>query len=218
MSKIVVYTAIFGSIKDSLHTVAIPGDVTLHAYVEQVQEPTKHASGWTLMPAYWKHPNPRLRARRHKLLSHELYPDHEYSLWLDGCLTPVCDPGYLIEHYLFDHDICLFDHCQRSCLYEEADACLKLKKDHPELIRRLVDRYRQEGYPPDRGLAETTAVLRRHSPKIRRLNELWWKELRANSIRDQLSFNYVAWKLGINYQAFEGTRTNNPHFEWRPHR
>ena len=45
-------------------------------------------------------------------------------------------------------------------------------------------------------------ILRRHTDAIRRLNEAWWNEIVRGSRRDQLSFNYVAWKLGLSYATF----------------
>ena len=178
----------------------------------------RRQDGWQVRPAVWLHKNPRLRARRHKLLPHQLFPKADYSLWMDGCLQLLEDPRNLVEKYLRYHDICLFDHMQRNCIYQEAEACRRLRKDNAEVLRKLVLRYRAEGYPEHRGLAETTAVLRRHSEDVRKLNEEWWEELRNHSIRDQMSFDYVMWKLGMEYMTFEGTRTNSPHFKWTPHR
>jgi hypothetical protein len=45
-------------------------------------------------------------------------------------------------------------------------------------------------------------ILRRHTDAIRHLNEAWWNEIVRGSRRDQLSFNYVAWKLGLRYATF----------------
>lgn len=218
--KLIVYTAIFGGIKDKLRPpVNIPDDVELHAYVDMTGDPVKHSSGWECRAPVWEHPtNPRLRARRHKLMSHELYPDADATLWVDGCLTPVENPHSLVEKYLSSHDICLFQHMQRNCIYQEAEACVRLAKDSSNVLRGLVKRYKAEKYPYNNGLAETTAVLRRHTDAVKRFNEEWWHELKNNSIRDQMSFNYVAWRQGIEYSRFLGNRCQCPHFVWNPHR
>jgi hypothetical protein len=216
--KLVIYTAIFGDIKDSLHEPQVPPEIPCHAYIEGITEPEER-NGWLCMPAVWEHAtNPRLRARRHKLLVHQLYPDVQYSLWVDGCLTPKTDPYELIEQYLGRTDITLFRHMQRNCLYKELEACLALRKDAPSIMRAQVNRYRKDGYPYNAGLGETTALLRRHTDAIKEFNEAWWRELRHNSVRDQLSFNYLAWKLGLEYNTFEGNRCKCPHFDWRAHR
>lgn len=221
--KLVVYTAIFGQIRDRLRTIqGAPGDgsVAYHAYVDDVSEPTSHPTGWELRPAVWEHAtNPRLRARRHKLLSHQLYPEAEYTLWVDGCLTPIQDPNELISLYFKGpQHIFLFRHMQRNCVYQEGEACLRLRKDAPAVLRAVTAKYKQEGYPHNNGLAETTAVLRKHTDEVKKFNESWWDELRSGSIRDQMSFDYVMWRLEMSYGKLRGVRTQCPHFEWRPHR
>lgn len=221
--KLVVYTAIFGSIHDQLREIkGAPdnGSVGYHAYVDGVTEPTPHHTGWELRPAVWEHAtNPRLRARRHKLLSHQLYPEMEYTLWVDGCLTPIQNPWDLVELYFKrPQHLFLFRHMQRNCVYQECEACIRLRKDAPAILRAVSSRYKQEGYPHNNGLAETTAVLRKHTDEVKKFNEAWWEELRANSVRDQISFDYMMWKLGMEYGKLQGVRTECPHFKWRPHR
>jgi len=214
----VIYTAIFGSIKDSLHQPQnISPQTVVHAYMDVTQE-TNH-NGWKVLPPIWEHAtNPRLRARRHKILVHHLYPEAKYSLWVDGCLTPWTDVEQLAAKYLQDTDICLFRHMERNCVYQELEACLRMKKDDPTTMRAQIHGYRSEQYPYNNGLAETTAVLRRHTDKMQELNERWWKEVREKSIRDQLSFDYLCWSMGIRYAVFQGNRCRSPHFQWRPHR
>ena len=169
--QITTYTAVFGQIGDKLQQPQqVPDDIPCVAYVDTKQPYEKN--GWQCLPPVWEHKtNPRLRARRHKLLPHQLFPEAEYTLWVDGCLTPWGDPRDLVKKYLKNHDICLFRHMERHCVYQELEACLKLRKDHPQVMRAQVDRYRREGYPYNNGLAETTAVLRRHTPELNQFNE-----------------------------------------------
>jgi hypothetical protein len=147
-----------------------------------------------------------------------VFPDAEYSIWIDGCLQLMnTAPDDLISKYLKDNDICVFRHKFRNCVYEELRACILQEKDDPDIMIRQVKRYHQEGYPRYNELAETTAVIRRHTKKVIEFNNTWWKEINAGSLRDQLSFNYVAWKLGIKYATFSGTCSNNPYFKWFRH-
>ena len=50
--------------------------------------------------------------------------------------------------------------------------------------------------------------------------EAWWHIVKTESKRDQLSFNYVAWKLGFkDYTFIDGhVRTGNPWFYTISHR
>lgn len=215
--KLVVYTAIFGQIRDKLYPPQNAAeDVPYVAYMDAEELP--EVGGWEIRRPVWHLPDARRKARKHKLLSHRLHPEADYTLWVDGCLTPVVDPWDLVDRYLRNTDLCVFRHAQRKCLYQEVEACVRLRKDDPRIMRAQVAKYRREGYPYHNGLAETTAVLRRHSEKIRRLNEAWWAELAANSLRDQLSLDYVCWKHGIRYSVFSGLRYRSPYFHWRAHR
>ena len=219
MSLLITYTAVFGNIGDTLHPPKNQSEGS--RFVAFVDDPSKHQgelNGWELRGPQWEQRDKRKQARRHKCMAHELFPDAKITLWVDGCLTPtqsVVDmAGYLLNGY----DLCTFEHQERNCVYQEVEACIRLKKDAPDLIRSQVARYRAEGYPYHNGLAETTAVLRRHTPQVQKFNELWWEEICNNCVRDQISFDYVCWRLGVAYSHLEGTRTSSPHFIWRPHR
>ena len=215
--QLIVYTAIFGQIGDKLRPPQnTSSDVAYIAYLDVEEVP--EVEGWEVRRPAWHHPDARRKARKHKLLSHRLYPEADYTLWLDGCFTPVVDPWELVDRYLQDSDLCVFRHAQRKCVYQEVEACVRLRKDDPRVMRAQISRYRREGYPYHNGLAETGALLRRHTEKIREFNEAWWRELSQNSLRDQLSFDYVCWRHRIRYSVFDGDRHHTPYFHWRPHR
>ena len=93
-------------------------------------------------------------------------------------------------------------------------ACTGQHKDDPDIMRKQVDRYMQAGYPEHHGLVETTVLLRWHTPRVAEFNAAWWTELTNGSLRDQLSFNYVAWKQRMAYAASAalGTRRHPKHF------
>ena len=65
-----------------------------------------------------------------------------------------------------------------------------------------MQRYASEGFPRGAGLAEACVILRRHTAAVEAFGEAWWHEIRTGSHRDQLSFDYVAWKLGMRYATF----------------
>jgi len=218
MSSFTVYTAILGSIGDQLHPPVKAAGVDYVAFVEPALAEQKELQGWQLRPARWPRPDRRRQARQHKCLAHELFPLATYTLWVDGCLTPRQDLQQMVSRLLNVADLAMFEHMERNCAYQEVEACLRLRKDDPQLMRDQLADYRRQGYPHNNGLAETTAVLRRHTARISEFNQAWWEEIRAKSVRDQLSVDYVCWKLGLRYSHLEGTRVSSPHFKWRPHR
>lgn len=217
--KFALYTAICGANGDQLRpAINQPSGLRMVAFVDNIRPGETHREGWELREPNWPQKNRRRQARQHKCLPHLLFPEATHSLWIDGCYQPTQNVLTLVDHFLGENDLCTFEHCERNCIYQEVEACIRGKKDDPAVMRAQVARYREEQYPYNNGLAETTAVLRRHTPIMQQLNEMWWHEISTGSQRDQLSLDYVCWRLHVKYAQFEGYRPNNPHFKWRPHK
>lgn len=215
---LIAYTAIFGDTEDELQQLpSFDEGVECHAFLGGVTTPRIDKTGWVLQPPVFFHPDNRRRARMHKVLAHQLFPDASRTLWLDGCLTPRIDPALLAKTYVKRHDFCTFRHGDRNCIYREAEACIQLEKDFPQVICAQMDRYRAAGFPRNCGLAETTALLRKHNTRTARFNEHWWSELSQGSVRDQLSFDYVMWSLEMSYNKFPGRPWNSGFFSWISH-
>ena len=149
--------------------------------------------------------------RRFKILSHKWFPDAEYTLYHDANMRIRTTD---VLGWLDKHDMALCVHPNYDCLYEGAEACIEAEKGDPDEIRAQVARYRAEGYPEHAGLAGATVILRRQTEAMQRLNEAWWWEVAGESMRDQVSFNYVCWKLGIGYDVIPGHLYKNDAFEW----
>lgn len=215
----VIYTAIFGKIDRLQELDPWPG----WDYVCFTDREGFEGRGWEIRPPGNGGRVPRVglgrrMARFHKVSPHELFPGAQITLWVDGCLAPRVNPESIAHNHLARHDLATFKHGERSCLYQELQACIRLKKDVPGKMQEQVGRYRREGYPPGRGLAETTAVLSRLTPPVIELYGAWWHEIVNGSVRDQLSLDYCCWKLGLEYDHLKGSRTKSPYFRWRPHR
>jgi hypothetical protein len=148
--------------------------------------------------------DPHRAARFHKINAHLVLPASEYSLWIDASIGIACPFPIprLADLFLGDCDLCVFRHHARRSVYEEAEVCAAYGLDRPDIIDAQIARYRMEGLSATTGLIEAPVLLRRHTPAIRAMNEAWWAEIVGGSRRDQLSFNYVAWKLGLRYELF----------------
>ena len=56
-------------------------------------------------------------------------------------------------------------------------------------------------------------LIRRHNESdVIETMELWWEELKYNSKRDQLSFNYSAWKTNLKFNYIDGDIRDNKYF------
>jgi hypothetical protein len=198
--RYVVYTAISAGY-DALQPQSVQKNVAHVAFVEDAFPPTPP---WTLrsIPEAAYHADPCRSAKFLKILSHRLFPTAEYSIWVDGSL---CLGTYsffdVIRRYLARADLAAFRHPARSCLYEEAKEVMRRRLDDAALVLRQVERYRLEGFPKRAGLVQAGVIIRRQTPAIAAFNEAWWQEIQAGSRRDQISFPYVARKLGLRFTS-----------------
>ena len=91
-------------------------------------------------------------------------------------------------------------------------------KDNPNIVKNQVEKYNDDGYPQNNGLIFGGIILRRHNKQdCIDTMENWWTEIKHNSRRDQLSFNYVAWKQNLKFNYIDGDIRNNEFFSITKH-
>lgn len=131
-----------------------------------------------------------------KINPHLLLSDYDVSIWVDGNVTIKSDLNEFISKFIqSDCSIYVPKHPSRNCIYAESKAVISMNKDVKENVEPQIERYREEGLPKDYGLLQSNIMLRKHNEKdCIRFMEQWFEELKNGSHRDQLSFNYVAWK------------------------
>ena len=190
--SLAIYTAVFNGY-DRVRKPEIECPCDYYLFTEEPGEPNV----WKPIRAEQIDDDPRRSARRYKALSHIIIPHCDRSLWVDGEVKLLGDTLKWVDECLDGYDMTVKIHDERDCAYKEAEFCASHKFDHPELIAEQMARYSAEGYPTDNGLAWTNVLMRRHNEKVAEFNELWMREILAGSRRDQLSFNYCAWKTGV---------------------
>ena len=161
--------------------------------------------------------SPRRTARYHKVLSHLFFPDAQYTVWMDGTMTLKAPIKEIIDSFPKEAQIITSPHQERDCLYGEAKVCMDLDLDNPAIIEKQVKQYKKEGYPEHAGLAETKIVIRKNTPQVEQFNKEWFYQLFTGSKRDQISFNYVAWKVGIEVYYFKESVRKSKLFGFQKH-
>lgn len=206
LKAVTVYTANFGN----YDTVTAP--MTQYPYIEYLlyTDSANDLVGWKQIVCHSTLSAVR-EARKRKVLSH-IYTSTEYSIWHDGNIRLLVNPGALCD-MLGDTDLLVFTHPYRDCVYEEAKACIELGKDGIETLARQTQQYRARGFPAHNGLCETSILVRRHSEMITRFNERWWAEIETGSHRDQVSFDYVIWEMGLRIKVLGGSIKQSPYLE-----
>lgn len=185
---------------------------------------------WEYRPAYITGEAAR-DARIPKILPHLMLPaDAEYSIYHDGNFQLRIDPHAVIRDLLDCAQWAAHKHPCRDCVYDEAEIVLRdcplVNKD---AVMRQITQYREADFPAHAGLWANGFLVRRHTPEVAELNELWWTLFKAGSERDQLSFPVARHRLNVpvntiqadvwgspytrhNWHAAWKTRDDNPDF------
>ena len=79
--------------------------------------------------------SPKKLSRIYKILPHIYLPEYDHSLYIDGNFKIIGDVEEYINQYSNNASMLCFKHPQRTCIYDEAEICIKLKKDSPDQIR-----------------------------------------------------------------------------------
>lgn len=217
-AKIVVYTTILGPYDGLLPQPKYEG-IDYVCFTDQ----KFRSKTWNIVPLKAKDLSPARTSRHPKIAPHLYLKDYDYSIYIDGNILLVRNPIPLLKKVISNAPMGIFDHNQcsdaRDCVYKEHQAIVDLYhesgvlKDNFEVMENHMKRYRDQGYPENNGLIAATIMLRNHHhPEVIKTMETWWEEFSNGSKRDQLSFNYAAWKNNFLPFIINGDVRNNPYF------
>lgn len=209
--SLVIYTVITGG-KDALSEDMNTKGARAVCFTDN---PDLKSEKWeiVLIPSLYK--DVRRDSRTVKMLPHIYFPEATYSLYCDGNIICKIPLQRLIDEWLEETDIAVFKHHTRDCLFDEAQECIRLELDSREAIEGHILRY--EGFPKHKGLYQCGVILRKHTERIRRLNERWFAEYNVGAKRDQISFPYVLEKEGISINAIDSYAHLHWYFEYISH-
>ena len=176
------------------------------------------AGGWELRIIPRVHGESVMEGKRFKCLPHRRLPNYDYSIWMDANIRMTAPPLFFLQ-FLRSADIALMPHPDRRCAYREAKICRDYRLDKLSRIKAQEARYRRAGFPERWGLWDCSFIVRRHTPEVNVLGELWYEEIRKGSARDQISFPFVCWKMGIRVANLPFRRgRKNKYVRHRRHR
>lgn len=222
--RIAIYTSIFGEY-DTLSSDQYQMDGV--DYICFTDSDVK-SDIWTVVNSTPIYDDSNRNAKKYKILPHRYLDEYDWSIWIDGNIKVISDIRPLCcgaPYKVYDH-MQVFD--KRNCIYDEANTILNFGqnnfnrrpergilnwKDDPNVIMEQMNRYKSEGYPQNNGLATNPIIVRNHhNSNVVNTMESWWGEIKNNSKRDQLSFNYIAWKTSFDFVYLEGDSRNNQYF------
>lgn len=195
--RIAVYTALFGDYDEIKEIKKTNRQCDYFIFTDQI---IPDNSGWKKrefeFPDEIKNDN-TLKNRYLKTHPHLLFPDYEYSIYLDSVFVIRLDIMRLMGRMgekifgLFHH------HANVQCSYVEADRVKRLGLAPREIVEEQVNSYKNEGFPKNFGFFECGCIVRKHNDLccVNVMNT-WWNEIYFRAHRDQLSFTYSLWKNG----------------------
>jgi hypothetical protein len=203
-NKIAVITSLCG-----INTKLVPPSVVFEgvsyiAFVDKFHESNvweqRKSLDFTLDDKY----NGRRNAKIYKVLPQMFLPEYDYWFWVDSTHELIMNPNDVIQKYLEDYEIGVWNHTDRSCLYKEAEAVNDNNYDYKDLVNNQIEYYKSQGYPENNGLYELPVIIRKNTDNIKILNMRWWEQICRFSSRDQISMPFVLWKTGITPKILPG--------------
>lgn len=223
--KIAVYTCITGKYDELLEPIYKDPKCEYYIFTDNKDIISKKVIKRDIPDNVKKLNNSILENRYIKMHPYELFDSKEYrySIYIDGNIQPITNISSFINQINQNIGISMHAHSIRNCIYEEAEILKKLKKGNLKNIDQQIEKYKNEEYPKQNGLAEANVIVSdlKNNNTINIFQE-WWKEfLKSSSMRDQLSLPYVLWKNGYKIEDLTSLGKNvfdNPKIIIRKHK
>lgn len=216
-SKIIVYSCLVGDYEDLKEPEVVDPSAR---YILYTDNPDLKSDKWEVVPFDTLGLSPRRASRLPKLLPHRYLPKHEISVYIDHSLTLIeRDIAGMSRDALQGYDIAAYPHFKRDCLYDEIEECLALGKVDKAHAKAFCDRLKKEQFPLHWSLLENAYLVRRNSPLMQRINELWFREYIYGPERDQFSLMYVLWRAEVPHAVIRNATNfrNSPCVRWTKH-
>lgn len=218
--KVAVYTCIVGNYDTLKEPLFINKDIDYIVFTDQHVD---SSSIWKKIDItkYEDYNNltPTLLNRKIKILCNKYLPYYDFTIYIDGNIRIVADL-YPIILSIDDKIMGVHTHAGRDCIYDEANAIIKVKKGNASCIEKQINNYKIDGFPRHFGLFQNSILVRNHA-KCDLLMKKWWEEYSLLCTRDQLSLPYIIWKNNISCEeiAVLGMdASKNPRFQVKVHK
>jgi hypothetical protein len=199
--KVAVYTAMYGTGLDTIKTQPTSNLFDLYCFTDILDLDTKNFTK-IFYPAL---STDTIRSAKVFKLFPELFlhQKYDFAIWIDTTIVLNTDTvNEMITKYvnvLKKYPVYFLQHPERDCVYDEIDFCISLKKDNPELLQQIKQRYEFENYPRKNGLYACTVVGWQNNRSLIEFQTKWMEEINNFSFRDQISLPYVMQKKKINF-------------------
>lgn len=217
-SKVVIYTALFGNYDQLPPLLTMNDGLDFVCFTDQRIE----SAGWTVINMEKPLEDTNLAAKYFKVHPHKVFPEKDYSLFVDANTVFCGRVGRFIDRWLSNENFAMWRHPDRSCMYDEAEAIILYNRAAATKIALQMAEYEETGILKSQGLYECSFIWRRHhQSNVKAFMDAWWSEILKYTNRDQPSFYYLAHNVGPKPKVLPralGTSRENIVFFKVPHR
>lgn len=215
--SLVVYTCVFGD-TDPLREPARPGRTRFVCFTDQ----PLRSRVWEIVQLP-QQATPKRACRSYKQPSHEVFPEAAATLWVDAQFVLTADPQDILRRH--GSELTGFRHPKRRRITDEALAIIRAGKGKEAAVMAQLAAYQAAGWDteraPQRVITNGGFLLRRHTDRVKRFNDLWHREVQTRTLRDQMSLDYCASMAGLPIDYFPGSVERNPfarrmHYRGKP--
>jgi hypothetical protein len=212
--KYVVYTALFGAYDQLKDPLVVDEEACYICFTDNRE---LKSAVWEIVVIESNGLDPRKSARAVKMLPNLIFKALNMSLWVDAkCLILQQTRTLVDELNSVNCNFACFPHSVRKSVKSEALACLVRGYDRPSKIMKQWLFYKSQGFKDTSHLVESTVLARKHNePEVINFQMAWLQEVLRRSIRDQLSFNFVAYQQKFQYHLY--SEPLSKYFEVKPH-
>lgn len=221
MKHYVIYTAIVGNYDEIPQPLVVDDRFDYILFSNDIKE--SRVGVWQVRTIDYENSDRIKIARYVKTHPDFLLDGYEFSIWVDANIQIKTDYIYQRSLALYDNGgiISAVVHPERDCIYKEIFAVFDFGYETEKTLLDWATILRIDHYPQNNGLNETGIMYRKHYNSIvKNIDDLWWFCIERYSRRDQLSFNYVLWKLNVSCIALlpQGQSAHNSeHFKYISH-
>lgn len=196
--KIAIYTCVVGDYDNLQVPLLRFENVDYYLFTDNVIKYSKYSSVYKIVavPQEILDKGNIIANRYLKFHPHEFLKDYDYTMYFDGNVRVIADVRKFVNVINKKTGIAMHVHRERNCIYDEAKACILLRRGNKLNLQKQMEGYQKEGFPKKYGMNEATVIVcDNHSEVCQKLLGAWYDEfLSSNSLRDQIAWPYVLWK------------------------
>lgn len=222
MKKAVIYTSLTGGYDNLPQYEVLDADFDYICFTNDYPAGSK-VGQWEIRPIPIVLDDKTRLSRYVKLMPHAVFPDYEYSVWLDANLIITAQNIYDIIKQRINHKEiwCAVKHPLLDCIYDDAHACIIGANVKFSDVAPQVKFLQQEKFPRHYGLYENNFIIRNHNAfSVKEIDSTWWEIYLQYSKRDQLSLCYIFWKKNFTPTLIfppEFSTRNVTGMKYKPH-